>query len=389
MKLAQVSCPQVKKEVIGMSNPQSPAYREGIWEIRETSITARLPEGAWVLRVRDIEFIRLQSGMENGVAFCDAFIKPRESSRPYPVGRYASEKEGICKVLGQFADYNKVPLLSGSGPQAPDAQAPEIKTPSVSGKSRRQVIPFPKAPDYPLQTEKPPLQKQGASEEAPQADIDMEQGAGTGQDAGLNMGINPNQSADAQQGNIQGQGFDSQQDYDPGQGFDPQQNYDPAQGFGPGQTWWQWAFNPANPKFKKTITIISLVAAAIILLGATGVFRGLRMQSISGPGIVGIYFILRAMKNRKPKNRFGPGNPPPGSPWGPYPQQPGTWKTEYTGPSSGNTSENASEKASESASENTSGNTSGDTTDSTSENPSGNTSGNAPGNTPGNTPGEP
>jgi hypothetical protein len=368
-----------------MSNPQSPAYREGIWEIRETTITARLPEGAWVLRVRDIEFIRLQSGMENGVAFCDAFIKPRDSSRPYPVGRYASEEEGICKVLGQFADFNNVPLLNGSGPQAPDIHAPDIQAPAVVGKSKRQVIPFPKAPDYPLQTEKPPIQKQGVSEDAPQAGVDMGQGAGTGQNAGLNMGIIPNLGADAQPGYIPGQGFDPQQDYDPSQGFDPQQNYNPTQGFGPGQTWWQWTFNPANPKFKKTITIISLVAAAIILLGATGVFRGLRMQSISGPGIVGIYFLLRAMKNRKPKNRFGPGNPPPGSPWGPYPQQPGTWKTEYTGPSSGNTSENASENASK----NTSGDateSTGDATESTgdaTESTSENDSGNAPGDTSG------
>jgi len=57
------------------------------------------------------------------------------------------------------------------------------------------------------------------------------------------------------------------------------------------------------------------------------VFRGIRMQSVSGPGIVGIYFLLRAMKNRKPKDRYGAGNPPRSSSWDPYVRQPGDWKT--------------------------------------------------------------
>ena len=286
-----------------MSNPQSPAYREGIWEIRETTITALLPEGAWVLQVGDIEFIRLQSGTENGVAFCDAFIKPRESSRPYPVGRYPSEKEGICKVLGQFADWNGVPFLgaTGSNRMRPTALA-------AIDKARRQVIPFPKSPDYPLQTEKPPISKPGMEEGAPPEGI------------GSEPGVDPQQEYDAREG------FDPRQEYDASEGFDPRQEYDAREGFDPRQTWWQWTFNPINPKFRKTMVILSAIAVFVVLLGASGMLRGLRLQSVSGPGIVGIYFLLRAMKNRKPKDRYGAGNSPRSSSWDLFTQQLGAWK---------------------------------------------------------------
>ncbi len=318
-----------------MSNPQSPAYREGIWEIRETTITALLPEGAWVLQVGDIEFIRLQSGTENGVAFCDAFIKPRDSSRPYPVGRYASEKEGICKVLGQFANWNGVPLLGASGQQKMrPAESVAISSP------RRQVIPFPKSPDYPLQTEKPPISKPDMEEGAPREDMDPDPGVGLKGRSAPKQESNPVQNLDSQLGFEPNQGFDPQQAYDPGQGFDPQREYDPRQGYGPRQTWWQWAFNPANPQFRKTMIILSSIIVLLILLGASGVFRGLRLQSVSGPGIVGIYFLLRAMKNRKPKDRFGTNTPPNASSWDPYAQQPGAWNA-----GSGNSDDTLSDSA--------------------------------------------
>jgi hypothetical protein len=309
------------KEVIGMSNPQSPAYREGIWEIRETTITARLPEGAWVLQVGDIEFIRLQNGIEKGVSYCDAFIKPRESSRPYPVGRYASDKDGICKVLGQFADWNHVPLLDASG-----AVKTSVQVPAPIEKPRRQVIPFPKSPDYPLQAEKPPIPKQEVSDDVPQKVI------GTAPGADPQQGFEAGRNMEQQQGYDPNQSFGQQQGYDNGQDFDPRGKYSPGQGFGPGQGWWQWTFNPANPKFIKTVTIISLVIAAMILLGVLGVFRGVRMQSVSGPGIVGIYFLLRAMKNRKAKNRYGSNAPPPGPAWDPFAGQPGAWNSTNAGP---------------------------------------------------------
>jgi len=290
-----------------MSIPQGPAYREGIWEIRETTITALFPEGPWVLVPADIEYIRLQDGTENGLPFCDAFIKPRNNDHSYPVGRYATATEGICKVLSQYAYWNNVTLKGSADVQSAAAQTgsgqegvPVGHVPRLSAqtplKSRRHPADhMPKSPDYPAQTMNAPETVTGFSQHTDSSTPEQEVAPGAEPHVDAGFGQNP--------------------DFSDQQGFAPPPGYNPESEFQNQMPWYQWLFHPANPNFRKTILAVSVLGAILLAAILFGGFRGVRMTSVSWPGIVAFIIISKEIKKRRQGRRNQKGPASSGQAW--------------------------------------------------------------------------
>ena len=266
-----------------MSNTQGPAYRSGIWEIRENTITAHLPEGDMVLTPADIEFIRLQSGFESGLSYCDAFIRVKGDSHSYPAGRSASAQDDLCKVLGQFAYWNKVELIRPTTePAKPDGQPvteaiPQLSIPAPA-KVRRPSVSMPKSPDSAYQTMRAPdstsahgtgTGSNGTTSPSGWTSAESHPEAGQQQSGttpppsfnGQSSGFTPPPGSNGQpSGFTPPPGFNGQPSgFTPPPGFNGQQpEYGPQQDFRNQMPWWQWAFHPANPNFYKTIIAVAL-----------------------------------------------------------------------------------------------------------------------------------
>jgi len=170
-------------------------YQEGIWSITPHTIDADFPEGRQIFEVQEIEYIKLQSVMENGHVVCNAFIKAKIDTNAHFIGCYTEEQGTMCHVLAQFAQTNHIQMLTG-----------QEKT----------------------------SQK-------------------TSDDFELISRIK----------NI---------------------------------------FDPANPQFKKTMIILGALAF-LVFAGSTGMLKAIKLESISGPGVVIIYFLLRFFRNKSGENK--------------------------------------------------------------------------------------
>ncbi len=309
-----------------MSNTQSPAYRSGIWEIRESTITAHLPEGDMVLAPADIDFIRLQSGFESGLSYCDAFIRAKGDSHSYPAGRSASAQDDLCKVLGQFAYWNKVELIRPTAePSVTDRTPGAETTPLLSipapAKVRRASVSMPKSPDSAYQTMRAP-------------DSASAHGTGTSSNdttstSGWTSAASHPEAGQQQSGFTPPPGPNGQQSgFTPPPGFNGQQpGYGPQQDFRSQMPWWQWAFHPANPNFYKTIIAVALLGSVLLAAVIFGGMRGVRMSSVSWPGIIAFIIFSKQMKRKKAERQSRKQTPPPGASWN---GQPG-WQEPWQG----------------------------------------------------------
>ena len=288
---------------MGASTPTG--FVEGIWEIRDYDIIAHYPEGDWRLTALDIEFIRLDAAVDEGIPVCDAFLRARNHARSDLIGRFPQGEDQICVELALFAARNRVQLVgqpltatksASTSPTGADAIAPSARnTPNRSNA-------LPKPFDSAFETQEDPNQSY-----QPNQGFDPNQSYQPNQGFDPNQSYQPNQGFDPNQTYQPNQGFDPSQPFGPEQGFQRQQGYDPRPGFDPNFTqnlrspeWWRWAFDRTNPAFHRNLVLTGLAAALLMGIGIAIVLGGLRIGSFfSGPGFIILLVILGNQKKGK------------------------------------------------------------------------------------------
>ncbi len=299
-----------------MSTSGSNGFRESIWEIRDYEIIAHYPEGDWCLTALEVESIRFEPGMDDGVPVCDAFLRAKNQPRSDMIGRFQQGEDQTCVELALFAARNRIQMIGqplSAITKAPVKPGAIVTTTAVP----RQRTNLPKSPDSSFETQVDPNQPYGFNQEIdPNQPHGFNQETSPNQPHSLNQETDPNQLYGFNKETDPNQPYSSNQETDPNQphGFNPNQSYgpgggfDPQQGFNPNNPtdfrnpeWWRWNYNRANPSFRRNIVLTVLASVFLMSLLGALLFGGLRFGSFySGPGLI---FLLIVLSNRKKGKR--------------------------------------------------------------------------------------